>query len=89
MVKVIHILPFCKGGSSHPKGGSSHPKGGSSHPKGGSSHPKGLCFCGSPASLKQLNMLIFKKQAKKIEENVKFLWITLVFCCLSSPYPTG
>jgi hypothetical protein len=77
MVKVIHILPFCKGGSSHPKGGSSHPK-------GGSSHPKGLCFCGSPASLKQLNMLIFKKQAKKIEENVKFLWITLVFCCYAA-----
>jgi len=57
MVKVIHILPFCKGGSSHPKGGSSHPKGGSSHPKGGSSHPKGLDFCEYPATLKQLNIL--------------------------------
>ena len=57
MVKVIHILPFCKGGSLHPKGGSLHPKGGSLHPKGGSSHQKGIGFCGSPATLKQLNIL--------------------------------
>jgi hypothetical protein len=57
MVKVIHILPFCKGVSSHPKGVSSHPKGVSSHPKGVSSHPKVIDFCGFPATLKQLNIL--------------------------------